>query len=75
MSDLKSAVFSVRLTSAILSSLQARAGVERRTVRAMAALLIEDGLARPRLAMAAPLAVISNEVEPRFKASKGRQRR
>ena len=71
------AVFTIRLTPAVLALLKARAESERRTYRALAGILIEDGLTRQRAAGGLPTAptapsLARTEVTPRFKVGKGK---
>ena len=68
VSESKSSVLNIRLAPPVLEKLTQRAADERRPIRQLAALLIEDALNRPRLAQAAPLVVpAKTPVEPFFR--------
>lgn len=74
----KPQVVSVRLTDVMMAALKVRADAERQPVSRMASLIIEDALAKPQWARAAPLAVPvppSNEVMPRFRQPTKRKKR
>lgn len=45
----------IRLSPATLAALKVRADAERRSITVMAGMLIEEALARPRLAHSAPM--------------------
>ena len=78
MSDAKTVVLNLRLSPSIKAALDQRAAAERRPVSAMAALLIEEALTRPRLAHAAPLgemkAPMATDVTTRFRPPKKKRR-
>jgi hypothetical protein len=72
--DPKIKVISVRLTPAVHAALTTRATNDRQPLTRMAALLIEDGLARQAVASAVPLATpalsavrVKSEIEPFFR--------
>lgn len=68
MSDQKTSVISVRLTSAVHAALSARAASDRQPLTRMAALLIEDGLGRKLVASVVPLSGnIDRQVMPNFR--------
>lgn len=66
--SIKSAVLNIRLSPIVLERLTQRAADERRPIRQLAAVLIEDALMRPRLAQAAAFVVPAKAaVEPFFR--------
>ena len=76
MSESKTVVLNLRLAPATMTALEARATEQRQPVRRMAAMIIEDAVAKQRLALAAPLAparapIGQQEVQPWFKGAKG----
>lgn len=82
MADQKTIVISVRLTPAVHAALAVRAAMDRQPVTRMAALLVEDGLARKTVASVVPLTVpsLSNvrvhpEVQPFFRPEKRKGKR
>lgn len=76
--DSKTVVLNLRLTPAVMETLTERAAQDRQPVRRMAAMIIEDALAKPQLARVAPLYVATpgnGDVTPRFRSPPKRKKR
>lgn len=78
MSETKTVVLTLRVSPAVMALLEARAAAERRPARSMATMLLEDALAKQRLAHVAPLMpvrpTVDTEVTPRFRPAKKKRR-